>query len=176
MKKMNYKRRFFTSTNILYTLLVCLLLINIPACAQRNVSTASISYNISSAEIKLMQDDILKLVNQYRSNLGLRSLQMNDVATSEATKHSADMAKGRMDFGHDGFDERKTNLYKKVGGITAIAENVAYGKINAQQVMDMWLSSPGHKKNIEGNYSMMGIGIVQSKSGYLYFTQIFLLK
>lgn len=175
MKKINFKAVSFT-TNTLLTLFTLSLLVTLPACAQRNVSTSSISYNLSSSDIKSMQNDILKLVNQHRSKLGLRSLQMNDLATTEATKHSADMAKGRMSFGHGGFEERKNNLYKQVSGITAIAENVAYGKINAQQVMDMWLNSPEHKKNIEGNYSLMGIGISQSRDGYIYFTQIFLLK
>lgn len=168
MKKINLK------ANSLLVAFTLLLLITLPACAQRNVSTSSVSYNLSSADIKSLQNDILKLVNQHRTELGLRTLQMNDVATGEATKHSTDMAKGRMDFGHGGFDERKNNLYKKVSGVTAIAENVAYGKINAQQVMDMWLNSPEHKKNIEGNFSMIGIGIAQSQNGYIYFTQIFL--
>ena len=118
----------------------------------------------------------MKLVNEHRTAIGLNALQINDAATAEATKHSVDMAKGRMSFGHDGYDERMQHLNQKLGTLHATGENVAYGKINAEQVMDMWLNSPGHKKNIEGNFSMIGIGIAKSRSGYLYFTQIFLLK
>jgi len=165
-----------TPSRTLFTLLTYLLLATLPACAQRNVNASSVSYNISAAEIKSLQNDILKLVNQHRTKLGLKSLQMSDAATTEATKHSADMAKGRTGFGHSGFDERMSNLKKKLGPLHATGENVAYGKIGAQEVMDMWLNSAGHRKNIEGNFSMMGIGIAQSRDGYLYFTQIFLLK
>lgn len=170
-------KRNFSMTNrfALYTVFTFLLLSALPSCAQRNISSSSVSYDIS-ADFTSLQNDILKLVNKHRTAMGLNVLQMNDAATAEATKHSADMAKGRMSFGHDGYDERMQHLTQKLGTLHATGENVAYGKLNAAQVMDMWLNSPGHKKNIEGNFSMIGIGIAKSRSGYLYFTQIFLLK
>jgi len=176
MKKTNFESKYPSALNVLYTILTFLLLSNLPACAQQKPNTSSISYDATSVDFKSLQNDILKLVNQHRAALGLNALQMSDAATTEAAKHSTDMAKGRMSFGHDGYDERMTNLNKKLGSLRATGENVAYGKINAEQVMDMWLNSPGHKKNIEGNFSMIGIGIAKSRSGYLYFTQIFLLK
>lgn len=176
MEKRNFKLKNTSALNLLYTLLTFLLLSNLTACAQQKQNTSSVSYDATSVDFKSLQNDILKLVNQHRASLGLNALQMNDAATTEATKHSSDMAKGKVDFGHDGFDERMQHLNQKLGTLHATAENVAYGKINAQQVMDMWLNSPGHKKNIEGNFSMIGIGIAKSRSGYLYFTQIFLLK
>jgi uncharacterized protein YkwD len=164
-----------TSRFILYIIGSFLLLVALPSCAQRNTNASSVSYDIS-ADFTSLQNDILKLVNKHRTAIGLNALQLNDDATTEATKHSSDMAKGRMSFGHDGYDERMQHLNQKLGALHATGENVAYGKINAGQVMDMWLHSPGHKKNIEGNFSMIGIGIAKSRNGYLYFTQIFLLK
>lgn len=162
--------------NTFYTVFTFILLSTFPACAQKHVSTSSVSYELSEASIKDLQNDILKLVNKHRTAKGLNALQMSETANVEATKHSADMAKGKMGFGHGGFDERMSALNKKLGGLRATGENVAYGKIGAEEVMDMWLHSSGHKKNIEGNFSMMGIGIAQSRDGYLYFTQIFMLK
>jgi len=161
---------------ILYTVFTSILIATLPACAQKHVAASSVSYEVSAADIKSLQNDILKLVNQHRAKLHLGALQMNEVATAEATRHSVDMAKGRTGFGHSGFDSRMKNINQKLGGVHATGENVAYGKIDAEEVMDMWLHSPGHKKNIEGNFSLMGIGIAQSRDGYLYFTQIFLLK
>ncbi|MBG9377251.1 CAP domain-containing protein [Panacibacter sp. DH6] len=146
-----------------------------PACAQRRVAS-SVTSQTSTVDIKALQHDILALVNKHRASLGLKALQMNEVASAEATRHSADMAKGKVGFGHGGFSQRMQSLNKQLGGLRATAENVAYGKIGAAEVMDMWLESSGHRKNIEGNFSMMGIGIAQSRDGYLYFTQIFMLK
>jgi uncharacterized protein YkwD len=50
---------------------------------------------------------------------------------------------------------------------------VASGQMTAREVVNGWLKSPGHKKNIEGNFVLTGIGYARSKKGDIYFTQIF---
>ena len=101
---------------------------------------------------------------------------MISAASTEAAKHSSGMAAGKVAFGHDGMQIRVTNISRQIGRISAAAENVAHGKLNARQVVDGWLNSPGHKKNIEGNYTLTGIGVAQGSRGEIYFTQIFLRK
>jgi uncharacterized protein YkwD len=83
---------------------------------------------------------------------------------------------GKRSFGHDGFDNRIADIRKSAGFIRGAAENVAYGQLTAAQVVDGWLNSPGHKKNIEGDYNLTGIGTVQREDGVIYFTQIFIKK
>ncbi|RUR12193.1 hypothetical protein ELY15_05865 [Legionella sp. km772] len=58
--------------------------------------------------------------------------------------------------------------------ITAAGENIAFGYRTAQEVVKGWLSSPGHRGNILGNYNFMGIGIARDGRGRIYFTQIFI--
>jgi uncharacterized protein YkwD len=48
--------------------------------------------------------------------------------------------------------------------------------LTAHKVVDGWLHSPGHKKNIEGDYNFTGIGVSKDKNGRIYYTQIFLRK
>jgi uncharacterized protein YkwD len=121
-----------------------------------------------------MEDDILQLINKHRHERKLQPLQFDNEISDKAKEHSKDMAKGRVPFGHDGFDDRLRDLMSKLPGSNAGAENVAYGSVNAAEVVDMWLHSPGHKKNIEGRYNLTGIGIARGKNGTLYFTQIFI--
>jgi uncharacterized protein YkwD len=45
--------------------------------------------------------------------------------------------------------------------------------MSAREVVDGWLKSPGHKRNIEGDFTLTGIGIASDKQGNIYFTQIF---
>ncbi len=71
---------------------------------------------------------------------------------------------------------RIADIRKAAGFISGAAENVAYGNMTAAKVVDGWLHSPGHKKNIEGNYNLTGIGTVQREDGVIYFTQIFIKK
>ncbi len=119
-----------------------------------------------------MESEILKYVNEDRSALGLSLLNMNELESSLAAKHSHDMAAGKVKFGHDGFSSRAKTIQKSLGS-SEIGENVAEGSMTAREVVDGWLHSPGHKKNIEGNFTLTGIGYAMDKKGNIYFTQIF---
>lgn len=123
-----------------------------------------------------LQQSVLDYVNQYRKNRGLAPLKMMPLITAEALKHSKNIADGRVDFGHDGFEGRADRLMSQIELSNAIAENVAYGKFSAQEVVNRWIQSPGHRKNIEGKFTLTGIGIVRRADGYLFFTQIFMNK
>ncbi|WP_298299915.1 CAP domain-containing protein [Hydrotalea sp.] len=123
-----------------------------------------------------MEKDVLYYINQHRAGIGLAPLQWDKTIYPEAVEHSVDMAKHRVAFGHDGFDARFNAIKSKLGYLRGGAENVALGHLDAKGVVDGWLHSPGHKKNIEGNYNLTAIGIAQSNDGNLYFTQIFINK
>lgn len=123
-------------------------------------------------KLETMETDILKYVNEDRAAHGLALLQMNDMESSLAAKHSQDMAAGKVKFGHEGFNTRAKTIQRALGS-TEIGENVAEGLMTAREVVDGWLHSPGHKKNIEGNFTFTGIGYAPDKKGDIYFTQIF---
>ena len=122
--------------------------------------------------METMESDILKYVNEDRIALGLSPLQMNQLESSLAAKHSLDMSVGKVKFGHDGFNARAKTIQKSLGSIE-VGENVAEGSMTAREVVDGWLHSPGHKRNIEGNFTLTGIGYASNKKGDIYFTQIF---
>ncbi len=121
-----------------------------------------------------MPAEILRIINEHRTGMGLGPLKMDPVISQAAEKHSHNMAAKKIPFGHDGFDERMDKLSKQIKSVSAWAENVANGPDDAKDVVDMWLHSPGHKKNIEGNYNLTGIGIAKGTDGSPYYTQIFL--
>jgi len=122
------------------------------------------------------EKDILNYINEYRVSKGLSALVMNDVISAEAEKHSMNMAENKVAFSHDGFEDRVKRIVEKSGFVHASAENVAYGKLSPKEVVNVWLKSPGHKKNIEGNYTYTGIGVAKNADGIIYFTQIFTRK
>jgi len=122
--------------------------------------------------METMESDILKYVNEDRVAHDLSPLQMNQLESSLAARHSLDMSVGKVKFGHDGFNARAKTIQKELGSIE-VGENVAEGSMTAREVVDGWLHSPGHKKNIEGNFTLTGIGHATNKKGDIYFTQIF---
>ncbi|WP_208420125.1 CAP domain-containing protein [Paraflavitalea devenefica] len=120
-----------------------------------------------------LEDQILSLINQHRKQKGLPALEKNAVIGVEARRHTVSMASHKTPFGHNGFSYRSKVITSKIPGITATAENVAYGSRTAKEVVDGWLDSPGHKKNIEGRFRLTGIGVARDEQSVLYFTQIF---
>ncbi len=120
-----------------------------------------------------LEGAILHYVNEHRNSIGLISLETNAEANRQAYQHSKDMAERKTGFGHEGFDQRMQAIKQKEGWITASAENVAYGQLSAKEVVKGWLNSPGHKKNIEGDYRFTGIGVYKDKKGIIFFTQVF---
>lgn len=109
-------------------------------------------------------------INEYRRSRGLAALAWNDVVATQARQHSHDMASGAIPFGHDGLDARLAIIRQAIPWSSA-AENVALNRTVAGAV-DSWLDSPGHLRNIVGNYELTGVGAAAAGSS-VYFTQIF---
>jgi uncharacterized protein YkwD len=120
-----------------------------------------------------MSAEILRYVNEYRQSKHLKPLQANSFISSVALDHSRNMLSGKTAFGHDGFKDRIGRIRKKLGPIHVAAENVASGAMGAREVVDGWLHSPGHRRNIEGDFKLTGIGLAYGRRGMIYFTQIF---
>lgn len=158
-------------------LYILLLTLAISACSNSKPSVtpakASTPTRVAAKIAPGMEEQILELINRHRKTKGLPALQSNFVIASVAREHTMNMATKRVAFGHKGFDTRSKYIMKKIGGITATAENVAYGDLNAEEVVKGWLNSPGHRKNIEGKFRLTGIGVARDVQSRLYFTQIF---
>lgn len=118
-------------------------------------------------------DDVLSNTNKFRKSKGLTGLVINDDLNEIARKHSANMASGRVGFGHAGFNKRYAEAKKKISGFKAFAENVAYGVNTGKEVVTMWKNSPGHRKNMLGNFTYIGIGTAKDQKGKIYYTQVF---
>ena len=52
----------------------------------------------------------------------------------------------------------------------AMGENIAEGQRSIQEVMQCWMHSPGHKRNIlDGTYNSIGVGIAKGRNGNLFW-------
>ena len=117
---------------------------------------------------------ILFYTNKYRQSKGKSTLQLNKNISKVAAQHSSHMAEGKIAFGHNGFKDRTSSIRKNLGSFSGAAENVAYGKLSAQEVVNLWIKSKTHRKNLLGDFRLMGVGVVSNSKGVLYFTQIFI--
>lgn len=122
---------------------------------------------------KNIEKGILYYVNLHRYSIGLSLLQLNKVESTVAAQHSRDMASGRVPFGHTGLQSRVNIITRQIGPVTATGENVALGQRSPKEVVADWLQSPGHRRNIEGDFKLTGIGLARDDKGLIYYTQIF---
>lgn len=129
-----------------------------------------------TADLLAMEEEAHRLVNRHRSRLGLPPLAYDPRLAEIARRHSVEMAARRRPFGHDGFDERAAEV-QQIFAIRSMAENVAFDTEQpaAEHVVQNWLASPGHRANIEGRFSVTGIGAGRAPDGRYYFTQIFVI-
>lgn len=128
------------------------------------------------APLKSLEDEVVRLVNQHRVNSGLQPLANNWQAARVARIKSQDMINSKY-FSH--ISPTYGSPFKMLESyglrFSAAAENIAMGQRTAQEVVNTWMNSPGHKANIlSKSYTQIGVGAAKSANGTLYWTQMFL--
>lgn len=125
------------------------------------------------------KEDLLVLINQERTLVGVPELSSNANLDAAAQLHSDDQLVNDY-FNHVSLDGRTYIQRINNAGFygTAYGENIGWhsGNPDAQRVFDMWKDSPGHYSNmISTLFNSAGIGIaagIWNMSGYtnLYST------
>jgi len=118
---------------------------------------------------------IHQLINQYRSSINLPMLELNEKISQLARAHSEAMANKEIPLGNCGFKKRIRKI-ARIFPNKAASENVAsyHGNpVNEEIVVQFWLKSAKHRKIIQGDYNLTGIGVAKSTDNVYYFTQLF---
>lgn len=103
---------------------------------------------------------MLSLVNTQRKNAGLAALTMDSALNNVAVAKAKDMINNNY-FSHNSPTYGSPFDMMKKFGVTyrTAGENIAKGQSTAQQVMNDWMNSPGHRANIlNSSYTKIGIG------------------
>lgn len=129
---------------------------------------------------------ITNKTNAYRATIGKPPLAYDAKMSFVARDWSAKQA-AAGDISHSGFPAARSAVYMQEFKVREDfwAENVAmsgYGSGSstdadaesiAQEFATMWWNSSGHRANMIGDYSKLGMGMAQNSSGEWYGTQIF---
>jgi uncharacterized protein YkwD len=117
------------------------------------------------------QDQVVTLVNSFRADEGCAPLKVDDRLTAAAQGHAEDMSKNDY-FSHESQDGRTFDQRIRDAGYPSPgAENIARGAQTAEQVMQMWMDSDGHRRNIL-NCDLNTIGVGLDRDGF-YWVQNF---
>lgn len=132
-------------------------------------SYAATSKNITG---KLNYDyavKVLQLVNEERASRGISKLKLTKDLTKAAMIRSAELTE-------TGLSHTRPNgqdCFSMFTWQNAAGENVAYGQITPESVVNDWMNSETHRKNIlDTRYKTIGIGCFEYGGTY-YWTQNF---
>jgi uncharacterized protein YkwD len=127
-----------------------------------------------------LASQVVQLVNQHRAARGLVALGGSASLTNAAVWKARHMAAyGYMTHNDPAPPIARTTQqrFEACGYPVFTAgwgENIAYGYATPAAVMQGWLSSPGHRANIENpGFRTLGVGAAASASGRLYWAQAF---
>lgn len=114
---------------------------------------------------------VVDVLNAERSGRGLAPYAWQAQVGNAAQLHSADMA-NRRQMSHTGGDGSSVGQRITRAGFRwrAVGENVAFGYRDARSVVRAWLDSSGHRPQMLGSYTYIGVGLAYSATGVPYWT------
>ena len=109
-------------------------------------------------ELYAIEQHVIARTNAERIKSGLEPLLIDQQLIESARKHAAWMTNNQT-LQHTG---------------AAVAENIAMGQNSASEVLKSWMGSSGHRANILGSYTRIGVAAYKSPNGTIYWCQQFL--
>ncbi len=162
--------------------LCLLILLIVGSCAAIQVTslpTAPPADESPPVELAEIEAQVHESINRHRTALGLPPLVFDPAIARIARGHSQAMAERRVSFGHGGFDQRAQAI-RRVVPFRSLSENVAWNNhgraITAEVAVRGWIESSGHRRNLEGPYTITGIGVARDAGGAFHYTQIFVAR
>ncbi len=117
--------------------------------------------------------EVVRLVNVYRSNAGLKPLLADAELSYIARLKSQDMCDKKY-FSHTSPTYGSPFQMMKDFGVSyrSAGENIAMGQRTPSEVVTAWMNSPGHRANIlNSSFTRIGVGYVSAGN---YWTQMFI--
>ena len=126
--------------------------------------------------IKVQENEVIRLVNVERAKYGLPALKANWELSRVARYKSQDMVnKGYFAHQSPTYGSPFTMMQSFGISYSSAGENIAKGQRTPAEVMNSWMSSPGHRSNIlNASYTQIGVGLAKDKNGIACWTQMFI--
>lgn len=139
------------------------------------VVTPELTGSSNTSALSLLAQQVVDLTNAYRVAAGCAPLTVSPQLAAAAATHSQDMAQNNF-FSHTGSDgSTPWDRIRRTGySYRSAAENIAAGYRTAEDVVQGWYNSTGHRQNML-NCNLREIGVAYADGGSYgrYWTQVF---
>lgn len=125
--------------------------------------------------INNFESKVIELTNAERQKNGLNALKSDNPLSNVAQAKSNDMQQKNY-FSHTSPTYGSPFDMMRDFGVnySSAGENIAMGQQTPEQVVQAWMDSEGHRKNIlNGTFTHIGVGYTENGS---YWTQMFIAK
>lgn len=164
--------------NLLLALLLSATLLSMNSCSSSDSTddqtAASTEQLVTNYDYTAKELELANIINVYRVSKGLNALILVNHISHISEGHDQYMIERNV-ISHDLFQSRFQNLVSVLGA-DRVGENIAYNFNLPQSALTAWLNSPGHKANIEGDFTHCGISIRENANGIKYYTNMFMKK
>jgi uncharacterized protein YkwD len=163
--------RYFAASAVVLLVAGCAIPVGTPAASpSTRVGESAGNYGTTEARI-------FNLINAARQRQGLPALVYNAQLDRMAKIQAENMAYFQK-MAHTIPESQLPTLGDRARYVGypfgRLAENVALGYPNAETVVQGWMNSSGHRRNIlDSTVEETGIGIARSSAGGLYYCQVF---
>ena len=122
-----------------------------------------------------MKQEIVNRINAERARIGLHELKVSP-KVMQAAQIRADECTTL--FSHTRPNGKSFNtVFKDVNLASSGGEIIGEGFSTAQSVVNAWIASPGHYKDmVDSRYNCIGVGISIGEDGKYYYSTLFTLK
>lgn len=132
------------------------------AVAGKDPTARAASTSLSATQF---ENRLFARINTRRANHGCRQLRLSSALVLAARRHSTLMA-ARHELSHRLADEADLGARVTNAGYThwrILAENLAWGQSTPRAVFRAWISSPGHRANLDNcRLRDLGVGVMIS--------------
>lgn len=158
----------------------------VPLRAVSEAAGANVEWEEETRTVKITAQDsdfeewamqVLELTNKERAKRDMNPLEWDNSLARLAENHCNDMI-NRGFFAHNNPDgETPFDRMKKAGILYWMAgENIAAGQYSPEAVIESWMNSAGHRKNIlNPDFKSLGVGVVRGGHYGVYWAQEFAL-
>ena len=135
----------------------------------RQLKLGPIWSKLDDAEIAAIEE-----TNRQRAMQNLPPLEVDLNLTLTARDHSKDMATHGF-FAHESPLPGKTTFRDRAArfSVEAAGENIFVGSTEGKDAVEAWMNSDGHRANILGSHSRIGVALARSADGTVYWCQQF---
>lgn len=149
----------------------------------RDKTSKSDERSLSNEEIGEMETSVLRYTNEERTKRALDPLQASPALGFLAVQHARHMC-GTGSLKHESlaFPVGWQKFFQRLQiiGLSAGGENIAYRTVQAipdqwaKAIVDGWMKSPNHRKNIlRCEFRYVGVGVVPCAKSIAYVSQVF---